>query len=117
MRISDWSSDVCSSDLFAEGAFSQAFVPILGQARSTRATEEVRVLLDRVALLLTAALALITVVGIIGAPWVVTAMASGLRAASRPAEFAAAIRSDERRVGKEGVGRCRFRWAQTSQKK
>ncbi|HEY9572804.1 MAG TPA: murein biosynthesis integral membrane protein MurJ [Pusillimonas sp.] len=77
--------------LFAEGAFSQAFVPILGQARSTRATEEVRVLLDRVALLLTAALALITVVGIIGAPWVVTAMASGMRAASRHAEFDAAI--------------------------
>src|SRR3546814_13001383 len=77
--------------LFAEGAFSQTFVPILGQARSTRATEEVRVLLDRVALLLTAALALITVVGIIGAPWVVTAMASGMRAASRHAEFDAAI--------------------------
>src|SRR3546814_11885479 len=37
--------------LFAEGAFSQAFVPILGQARSTRPNEEVRVLLDRVALL------------------------------------------------------------------
>src|SRR3546814_16882521 len=91
MRISDWSSDVCSSDLFAEGAFSQAFVPILGQARSTRATEEVRVLLDRVALLLTAALALITVVGIIGEPWVEKAMARGLRAASRHADVDAAI--------------------------
>src|SRR3546814_14307585 len=71
--------------LFAEGAFSQAFVPILGQARSTRATEEVRVLLDRVALLLTAALALITVVGIIGRP-------------------------EASRVGKEVVSQGRYRW-------
>src|SRR5690606_27308978 len=62
--------------LFAEGAFSQAFVPILGQARTTRSPEEVRQLLDRVALLLTFALMVVTILGIIGAPWVVSAMAS-----------------------------------------
>ncbi|HWK70528.1 MAG TPA: murein biosynthesis integral membrane protein MurJ [Burkholderiaceae bacterium] len=77
--------------LFAEGAFSQAFVPILGQARNTRSAEEVRVLLDRVALLLTAALALVTLAGIAGAPWVVTAMASGMRTAERQTEFEAAV--------------------------
>ncbi len=77
--------------LFAEGAFSQAFVPILGQARSTRPAEEVRVLLDRVALLLTFALMLVTLAGVIGAPWVVSAMASGLRGAARQAEFDAAV--------------------------
>lgn len=77
--------------LFAEGAFSQAFVPILGQIRSTRPSEEVRVLLDRVALLLTAALMLVTLAGIIAAPWVVSAMASGMRAADRHPEFQAAI--------------------------
>lgn len=77
--------------LFAEGAFSQAFVPILGQARSTRSEEAVRVLLDRVALLLTGALMLVTVIGIIGAPWVVTAMASGMRTAAKQTEFQAAI--------------------------
>lgn len=77
--------------LFAEGAFSQAFVPILGQVRNTRSLEDVRVLLDRVALLLTLALMLITLAGIVAAPWVVSAMASGMRAAERQTEFEAAI--------------------------
>ncbi len=77
--------------LFAEGAFSQAFVPILGQARTHNPPEAVRVLLDRVALLLTAALMLVTLLGILGAPWVVSAMASGMRTASKQAEFNAAI--------------------------
>ncbi|WP_459618188.1 murein biosynthesis integral membrane protein MurJ [Bordetella sp. 2513F-2] len=66
--------------LFAEGAFSQAFVPILGAARTEHGDAAVRGLLDRVALLLTMALMLLTVVGILAAPWVVSAMASGLRA-------------------------------------
>ncbi len=77
--------------LFAEGAFSQAFVPILGEARNKRSTQEVHVLLDRVALLLTFALAAITVIGIMAAPWVVSAMASGMRTAARQSEFAAAV--------------------------
>src|SRR5690554_3050495 len=77
--------------LFAEGAFSQAFVPILGQVRNTRGHDEVRTLLDRVALLLTLAVMVITVLGILGAPWVVTLMASGMRAAERQSEFEAAV--------------------------
>ncbi|MCC2596712.1 murein biosynthesis integral membrane protein MurJ [Pusillimonas sp. MFBS29] len=77
--------------LFAEGAFSQAFVPILGEARSTRDHEAVRILLDRVCLLLTIALMLVTLVGIVGAPWVVSAMASGMRTAARQTEFDAAV--------------------------
>lgn len=77
--------------LFAEGAFSQAFVPILGQARTQRSQEAVRQLLDHVAQILTLALILVTVVGIVGAPWVVTAMASGMRAAARQGDFDAAV--------------------------
>ena len=77
--------------LFAEGAFSQAFVPILGQVRSTGTPEQVRQLLDRVALLLAAVLTLVTLAGIIAAPWVVSAMASGLRTAQRHEEFSAAV--------------------------
>lgn len=77
--------------LFAEGAFSQAFVPILGQARATRSPEAVRVLLDRVALVLTCALMTVTLIGIVAAPWVVTAMASGMRTAARETEFIAAV--------------------------
>lgn len=77
--------------LFAEGAFAQAFVPILGAARNERSETEVRTLLDRVALLLTLVLMTITLIGIIAAPWVVTAMASGMRSADRASEFGAAV--------------------------
>ena len=79
--------------LFAEGAFSQAFVPILGQVRNehTEQPEAIRVLLDRVALTLFLALFVITLIGVIGAPWVVMAMASGLTNPARAAEFDAAV--------------------------
>ncbi len=79
--------------LFAEGAFSQAFVPILGQVRNEHAEqpEAIRVLLDRVALTLFLALFVITLIGVIGAPWVVMAMASGLTNPARAAEFDAAV--------------------------
>lgn len=77
--------------LFAEGAFSQAFVPILGAARTERSDEAVRVLLDRVALLLTAVLMLITVIGVVAAPWVVMAMASGMTHEARSEQFQGAV--------------------------
>lgn len=79
--------------LFAEGAFAQAFVPILGQVRNEHADqpEAVRALLDRVALTLFLVLSLITLIGVIGAPWVVMAMASGLTNPARAAEFDAAV--------------------------
>ncbi len=77
--------------LFAEGAFAQAFVPILGEAKTTRDESEVRTLLDRVALVLLLALTLVTLLGVLGAPFVVMAMASGLTAADRLSEFEAAV--------------------------
>src|SRR5690554_3103069 len=77
--------------LFAEGAFSQAFVPILGELRSSAGHGEVRRLLDRVALLLTLVVMLVTVLGILKAPWVVSLMATGLRSAARQSEFEAAV--------------------------
>lgn len=77
--------------LFAEGAFSQAFVPILGAARTDRTEEEVRVLLDRVALLLTAVLMVVTLIGVLAAPWVVMAMASGMTHEARSDQFQAAV--------------------------
>ena len=77
--------------LFAEGAFSQAFVPILGQVRKEHEQDKVQQLLDRVALLLTAAVMLVTAIGMVAAPWVVSAMASGMTAPERHTEFNAAI--------------------------
>ncbi|OZI19361.1 murein biosynthesis integral membrane protein MurJ [Bordetella genomosp. 9] len=77
--------------LFAEGAFAQAFVPILGTVRTQHGDAHVRTLLDRVALLLTCALMVLTLVGIALAPWVVTAMASGLRGEAGTQAFDAAV--------------------------
>lgn len=77
--------------LFAEGAFSQAFVPILGEIRKTGNDSEVKNLLDRVALSLTSALMLVTALGILAAPWVVSIMASGMTAANKQTEFEAAV--------------------------
>lgn len=78
--------------LFAEGAFSQAFIPILGEVKETHAdTAAVRQTIDRVASALFIALSLITILGIVGAPLVVLAMASGLSGDERADEFAAAV--------------------------
>ena len=42
--------------LFAEGAFSQAFVPVLSEYRTRRGDTETKLLVDRTATLLTLAL-------------------------------------------------------------
>jgi putative peptidoglycan lipid II flippase len=64
--------------LFAEGAFTQAFVPILASVRQKEGDEATRTLIDAVATVLFWALLATTVVGIAAAPVVVLAMASGL---------------------------------------
>lgn len=67
--------------LFAEGAFSQAFVPILASARETRGDDRaMHGLIDRVATALFWALVAVSALGVIGAPLLVWLMASGLRA-------------------------------------
>ena len=77
--------------LFAEGAFAQAFVPILGQARNQHEPEVVKQLLDRVAQTLFIALCVVTLLGVLGAPLVVMVIASGLTEASRATDFEAAV--------------------------
>lgn len=64
--------------LFAEGAFSQAFVPLLGQYRTRDGDEATQTLIHAVATVLAWALLLTCVVGVCLAPWLVWAMASGL---------------------------------------
>ena len=54
--------------LFAEGAFAQAFVPVLSEYRSQRSYEEVRGLLDRVAGVLGGILLLFTLLAVMAAP-------------------------------------------------
>ena len=63
--------------LFAEGAFSQAFVPVLGQYRNTRPVEETRQLVDRVASLLLLVVFAVTLLGMAGAPLLVYLSAPG----------------------------------------
>ncbi len=77
--------------LFAEGAFSQAFVPILGEARNRHDADKVKILLDHVFIILFYALMLVTALGIIAAPWVVTAMATGMSHASTDSAFESAV--------------------------
>lgn len=78
--------------LFAEGAFTQAFVPILAEVKQTSQDQAaVRQTIDRVAMALFSALSIITIIGIVGAPFVVLAIASGLSAAERSAEYDAAV--------------------------
>src|SRR5574339_157790 len=66
--------------LFAEGAFSQAFVPVLAEYKNRRGHEETHALVNHVATLLGLALLAVTVVGTIAAPWVVYLSAPGFRA-------------------------------------
>ncbi len=66
--------------LFAEGAFSQAFVPILGEYKNKRGAAEARLLVDRVATLLVLVLLLVTVLGMLGAPLLVYLSAPGFAA-------------------------------------
>jgi putative peptidoglycan lipid II flippase len=63
--------------LFAEGAFSQAFVPIFAEYRRTRGADETRALVGRVGTLLAIALLGVTLVGVLAAPWLVYVLASG----------------------------------------
>ncbi|NML14130.1 murein biosynthesis integral membrane protein MurJ [Azohydromonas caseinilytica] len=64
--------------LFAEGAFSQAFVPLLAATRAKEGDEVTQSLIDAVATVLVWALLVTCVVGVVAAPVVVWLMASGL---------------------------------------
>ena len=64
--------------VLGEGAFSQAFVPVLAATRTERGDEGARALVDHVATLLTWTLVVLCIAGMAGAPLMVWAMASGL---------------------------------------
>src|SRR3546814_12941532 len=99
MRISDWSSDVCSSDLAFETRETVSLLGFLTAVsdsgadikRQTEARSDV--------------VRVMTVHGSKGlqAPIVILADATD--------DAAIGHRSEERRVGKEGVSTCRSRWS------
>src|SRR3546814_15749540 len=96
MRISDWSSDVCSSDLDPrpyQAALDQA------QAQLQRARAEAKLAQAQDARAQT----------LIEAKAISREEFETRKAAS--AQGDAGVRSEERRVGKECVRTCRYRWA------
>jgi putative peptidoglycan lipid II flippase len=66
--------------LFAEGAFSQAFVPILSEYKTRKGEAETRTLVDHVTNSLVWATVLTSVVGIIASPILLYLIGSGLEA-------------------------------------
>src|SRR3546814_13169496 len=97
MRISDWRSDVCSSDLSCEALRVRAFELVVdpegdGHIDAQLADRQRRVEERGEAGELPLDLAVL----IIG---------------HKPGESAVEIRSEERRVGKECVSTCRSRWS------
>ena len=75
--------------LFAEGAFSQAFVPVLAAARAREGDAATRSMLGHVATVLFWALVVLCIAGVVGAPLLVWFMASGLQ--RYPEGYAAAV--------------------------
>ena len=71
--------------IFAEGAFSQAFVPILAEYKAQQGEEATRTFIAYVSGLLTLVLALVTALGILAAPWVIWITAPGF--ADTPEKF------------------------------
>jgi putative peptidoglycan lipid II flippase len=66
--------------LFGEGAFSQAFVPVFADYRAKRTVDETKLLADHVASVLALVLFVVTLIGVIAAPFLIYAMASGFNA-------------------------------------
>ena len=75
--------------LFAEGAFAQAFVPILGEYKNKRGETETRRLVDHVASLLFLILLVVTLLGMAAAPLLVYISAPGF--AADPGKFALTV--------------------------
>src|SRR3546814_13438743 len=105
MRISAWSSDVCSSDLLSVGGNIASGIPrsVRGKAARHAIVEEA-----------------LAGAGLDGyANRDPTTLSGGQRArvsllrvlVSRPRALLLDERSEERRVGKECVGTCRSRWS------
>src|SRR3546814_3382462 len=96
MRISDWSSDVCSSDLRLgwQGSLAERWM----RFRDRRG--------PLAAVILCCAYAAILLFGVTEIARLVT----GTKGAPFPPVLTL-LRSEERRVGKEGVSTCRSRWS------
>ena len=71
--------------LFAEGAFSQAFVPVLAEYKNQKGFDATKDLIDHVASLLALALFIVTLLGIVIAPLIIYVSAPGF--STHPTKF------------------------------
>ena len=69
--------------LFAEGAFSQAFVPVLAASRAQHGDEATKEVIDSAATALAWSVLGLSILGVLVSPWLVWAMASGLQQDAR----------------------------------
>ena len=77
--------------MFAEGAFSQAFVPILGEYKNQRGDQETLLLIDHVTSILALALFAVTAIGVAAAPLLVWISAPGFAADASKFELTVAL--------------------------
>ncbi|WP_293738140.1 murein biosynthesis integral membrane protein MurJ [uncultured Acinetobacter sp.] len=75
--------------LFAEGAFSQAFIPVLTEYKTSRAHAEVQILISRVFGCLLTAMSLLTFVAMVAAPAIIYIYAPGFH--NDPEKFDLAV--------------------------
>src|SRR5712691_4302047 len=75
--------------LFAEGAFTQAFVPVIGEYRNRQGEAATRELAGKVLGALAAALFIATLIGVVAAPLIVYLSAGGF--AKDPDKFALTV--------------------------
>src|SRR3546814_15297431 len=103
MRISDWSSDVFASDLVVAGVrVHRTFDVALGLGPQVADVQRPLVVPGAVELELD---------GLVGA--LGTLVTHDVAAAKGLVAVLGAVRSEERRVGKECVSTCRSRWSQS----
>ena len=77
--------------LFAEGAFSQAFVPVLAEYKNRRGDAATRVLVDHVASVLFIALLVVSAAGWLAAPVIIYLTAPGFAADAQKLELTVAL--------------------------
>ena len=75
--------------LFAEGAFSQAFVPILAEYKNRHGQAATKTLVNQVGSALTLVLVVVALLGILGAPWIAYVSAPGF--VDEPDKFALTV--------------------------
>ena len=73
--------------LFAEGAFSQAFLPILAETKANQSEQEVQLVINHIATKLLSVLMIITLVAVIIAPLIIFLFAWGFYFKADPEQF------------------------------